>query len=423
MTIDLTPVLPGGDNGGAKLVARSLVHHFSSLAPDTAFTLLTTAASHDELADLDAPNVKRQRVDVDLTGVTVNTGALGMARALARLVVDGLVPAGVRMRLKDHVWTIVKRRRREAVSNVLVADLLFAPFTAPFFFDPRVPLVAIVHDLQFLAYPEFFDEQQQRDRLRHFADACARADRLITVSEFVRQTVLANSSVSPAAVQTIHSTVLHANAAEPEAAALAQRVLSAAGLDSRRYLLYPANPWPHKNHRLLLEAFALFVQRHPGSDLALVCTGAPGPALEDLKARASELLPMDRFAFPGYLAEREFAALMQRCRAVIFPSLYEGFGLPVLEAMASDRPVLCSETTSLPEVAGDAALLFDPHDPEALAQAINRLESDPAVAEQLIKRGRARVAAFGSAREMAARYLAAFEEVIATRDRSGSTAR
>src|SRR5207302_4165959 len=111
ITVDLTPVLPGGDNGGAKLVARSLVSQFAVLAPDTEFTLFTSALSHDELADLDAPNVRRQCVDRDLGASTVDVGRLGGARVAARVLVDALVPASARSRVKDGVWTLVKRQR------------------------------------------------------------------------------------------------------------------------------------------------------------------------------------------------------------------------------------------------------------------------------------------------------------------------
>jgi glycosyltransferase involved in cell wall biosynthesis len=415
VSIDLTPVQPGGDNGGAKVVARALIQQFSVLAPNTEFRLMTTAANHADLADLDAANVGRDCVDVAPTPMPATHGALAGARLAARVLVDSLVPAGARSRVKDRVWTIVKRQQRAAVARATLADLHFAPFTAPFFFDPRVPLVAIVHDLQFLDYPEFFEERQRQDRLQHFHDACARADRLICVSEFVRQTVLAHSQLSPDAIRTIHSTVLHATQPNPLAASVTRQVLAGLGIGSARFLLYPANPWPHKNHRVLLEAFADYLRANPGSDLALVCTGAPGPGADEIRALGQRLLPADRFAFAGFLAEPEFAALLQKCRAVIFPSLYEGFGLPVLEAMACDRPVLCSNAASLPEVAGDAAILFEPRDPTAIAAAIERLESFPELEASLAQRGRQRLARFGSPREMAAKYLDAFEQVVTAR--------
>jgi glycosyltransferase involved in cell wall biosynthesis len=159
----------------------------------------------------------------------------------------------------------------------------------------------------------------------------------------------------------------------------------------------------------------MFLQREPATDLGLICTGAPGAMFDDVLALSQRLLPDGVFGFAGYLSEPDFAALLRQCRALIFPSLYEGFGLPVLEAMACDRPVLCSDVTSLPEVAADAAVLFDPYRPSAIADAIVRLEADPTLEATLVTRGHGRVAAFGTARRMAEQYLAALEDVVARR--------
>ena len=369
------------------------------------------------MADLERPNVRRENVDVDL-GVTEPKGiALAGARVAARGIVNTLLPPQARVRMKDAVWTLVKRGQRNSVTKSARADLIFSPFTAPFFVDPRVPLVSVIHDLQYLDYPDFFDAQQQSSRHQHFLDACRLADRLICVSDFVRQTVLDRSGLPSERVQTIHSALLYPLDADAHAAEVASRILDRLGLGSRRFLLYPANPWPHKNHRGLIEAFALYRRSSPASDLALVCTGAPGVAGDEVIALAQTLLPPGSFAFAGYLSEREFVALLQSSRGLIFPSLYEGFGLPVLEAMACGKPVLCSNVTSLPEVAGDAALLFDPRDPAAISGAIDRLESEPELEQQLVQLGYSRAAFFGSARDMAANYLAAFEQVAAMRPR------
>jgi glycosyltransferase involved in cell wall biosynthesis len=413
ISIDLTPVLPGGDNGGAKLLARSLVHELSQLAPEIQFVLLTSSVSHAELADLDSGNVRRQCVDEDLAPSTIDQSPLGGPRLAARLVVNTVVPPSARMRVKDSVWTFVKRHRRESVAGNSDVDLHFCPFTAPFFFDARVPLVSVIHDLQFLDHPEFFDEVRGGERRQHFMDACARANLLICVSDFVRASVMRHASVDPAVVRTVYSAVLHASAVEPAARSAAVRVLHERGLQRQRYLLYPANAWPHKNHQRLIQAFGLFLKQHPESDLGLVCSGAPSAAFDTLETLCRELLPEGSFSFPGYLPEAEFAAVLQACRALAFPSLYEGFGLPILEAMACARPVLCSSAASLPEIAGNAALLFDPRDTTAMARAIDRLEFEPGLESALVQAGRERSAQFGSAQDMAARYLAVFKEVRA----------
>jgi len=420
VSIDLTPLLPGGDNGGAKVVALALVEQFARLAPDVAFTLLTSAVSHDELAALDAPNVSRRCVDADLVGPDDGREARGGARQAARVVIDTFVPPAARGQLKDTIWRFVKRTRRARLAHALPSDLHFCPFTAPFYFDPAVPLVSLVHDLQYLAYPEFFTAEQRAGRHAHFTDAAQRAARLICVSEFVRQDVLARTDLPPERVQTIHSSLLHASRAPADAEATASAVRGRLGLGGRRYLLYPANPWPHKNHPRLIDAFAAYLRRWPDSDLGLVCTGAPGAAATGVIDLARAHLAPGRFAFAGYLPEDEFAALLRGARALIFPSLYEGFGLPLLEAMASAVPVLCSNTTSLPEVAGEAALLFDPTDTKQIVAAIEHLEHEPALAATLVAAGRTRLAAFGSARDMAARYLDAFEVVVVEHARAGA---
>jgi glycosyltransferase involved in cell wall biosynthesis len=216
-------------------------------------------------------------------------------------------------------------------------------------------------------------------------------------------------------VRTIHLTAMRKLTPDPEAAAIARRVLDRVGMVQRRYLLYPAQAWPHKNHAALLRALAAYRDRAPATDLGLVCTGATGSQGQELRRLAAELLPPGWVAFTGFVEEREFAALLSRCRALIFPSLYEGFGMPVLEAMAYDRPVLCSNLTSLPEVAADAALLFDPRDSQSITGAIARLESEPALELLLVRRGRKRLGEFGTARDVAARYLDICEEVVRAR--------
>jgi glycosyltransferase involved in cell wall biosynthesis len=292
-------------------------------------------------------------------------------------------------------------------------DLAFLPLTAGTFLDPAVPQVALVHDLQHAFRPELFSPQQQRLRARQLAELCRHAARLICVSEFVRDSLLATVPVDPGRVVVIrHGLLREVAAEEPESA---KPALARLGVVRGEFLLYPANFWPHKNHLRLLEALAQHVARRPGSRLRLVCTGALDERAQRLHARAAELGLGDRVTFPGYLPEAELGALLRSCRAVIYPSLFEGFGLPVLEAMAAGRPVLCSDTTSLPEVAGDAAFYFDPTDPAAIAGAIERLEADPLLATELIARGRARARTFGTRREMAAAYLRVLREVVSAR--------
>jgi glycosyltransferase involved in cell wall biosynthesis len=146
--------------------------------------------------------------------------------------------------------------------------------------------------------------------------------------------------------------------------------------------------------------------------LKLVLTGSPGPRQDDLIEASRAMGLADAVAFPGYLPAEDFSPLMYRCKALIFPSLFEGFGMPLVEAMAAGRPILCADGTSLPEVAGDAALFFNPKQPTEIRDAIDRIERDCELERDLIDRGTRRLSNFGGPDEMAARYIQVFQEAM-----------
>jgi glycosyltransferase involved in cell wall biosynthesis len=292
--------------------------------------------------------------------------------------------------------------RRPGLLQELGADLLFCPFTAPFHCDPTVPTVCVIYDLQHRSYPEFFEHGDREERDRNFCQATQVADQLICISDYVRASVLENARVAP---EQVHAIPIGISGIDPANLGRQEEVLSRLGLAANRFLLYPANFWAHKNHQMLLVAFGMYRARHPASDLKLVCTGVLGPRGERLRVAADRMGLDDRVVFPGYVPRDDLAVLLSACRALIFPSLYEGFGMPVVEAMKFAKPVLCSAVASLPEIAGSAALFFDPKKPAEIAHAIERLETDPALAALMVERGHQRVADLGDADQMARRYL------------------
>ena len=178
----------------------------------------------------------------------------------------------------------------------------------------------------------------------------------------------------------------------------------------RQVLLSLSAKRPHKNLRGLLDALAPDpAERRP----VLVLPGYPTPHEAELREHAAALGVSDDVRFLGWTSEADVEGLFALCGAFVFPSFYEGFGLPVLEAMARGVPVACSDRASLPEVAGDAALLFDPADPAAIAAALERLLGDPAQADRLRAAGRARAAAFTWERT-AQLTLASYERALAS---------
>jgi glycosyltransferase involved in cell wall biosynthesis len=387
VVVDLTPLLPGGGNGGAKPMTLELVRRMAARAPETTFVLLTLGRTFYELAALDLPNIQVMLVPEENAPST---------RSIRRLL--GFIGFG---------WG---KKYQRSLINRLRGTVLFCPFTAPFFAEPRTPTVSLIHDLQYADYPQYFDEHDRAERQRHFTDACNRAARLICVSEFVRRRVLAESGLPPERVVTVPTQL--ARRLPPPASDGAGALLHPMKLTAGRYLFYPANFWKHKNHEMLFVAMGLFVRRQPNSDLKLVCTGAPGQRRDFLQSAAEQMGLGSRIVFPGYVADGDFSSLLHNCLALIYPSLYEGFGMPIVEAQAAGKPVLCGDLTSLPEVAGDAALTFDSKLPASIAAGIQRIESDFAIRQELIRKGLANAMRFTDADDMANRYLKTLAEVV-----------
>lgn len=412
IVVDLTPVLPGGENGGAKIFVLELLRELAALAPKTQFVLLTQAASHDELAALDGANVRRRMV----VGVGVTKSLRPRVREAASHMLRHLPIQlrGLAGQVGYRLNTALKRRGSGSLLHDMNADLLFCPFTAPAFFEAEIPTVCTIYDLQYKTYPEFFDAEDVANRDRTFIEACRRASALAAISDYTRESAVVHGGIDPERIRTIHLRMAHR--VLPEARTDCS-MLSGIGVAAGRYLVYPANFWRHKNHEMLLTAFGIACHKGLPGDIKLVCTGAPGARRDWLIGVARAMNLTERVIFPGYLPDAQLAALVSNCRGVVFPSLYEGFGLPVIEAMAAGVPVACSNVTSLPEVAAEAAILFNPRIPTEIAQSIAALVEDEDLRPQLVEAGRQRAQEFFDTRRMAREYWELFQYASAVQRR------
>jgi glycosyltransferase involved in cell wall biosynthesis len=251
--------------------------------------------------------------------------------------------------------------------------------------------VVLVADIQHEFFPEFFAPEDLAERRRRFGDAISRADYVCAVSDFTRCTLIDRLAVPPEKVITLR--LAAAPLFSPERPGDEERRLEAFALRGVEYLLFPAHTWRHKNHQAALEALRILRDRH-GLRPLLICTGAAReaqPAIEE-QLRRHDLQGQVRFV--GYCVPEDLAAFYRNAAALVFPSLFEGFGMPVLEAMASGCPVVCSDAGSLPEVAGPAALLVDPRDHEGLAEALRRILCEEGLAATLRAHGLERAAGF-----------------------------
>ena len=305
------------------------------------------------------PPVARDAADGLPSLVVDGYGARGRAAAMARAALDPRLAALVRD-----------------------ADVVHYPLTVPV---PRTRAARVVtlHDVQHLDLPQLTSRAERLYRSVAYDRAARRADRVLVISEFVKERAVARLGLDPDRVVVTPLAVDHAQ-------------LVPGAREREPFVLYPAKPWPHKNHERLFEAFALVRRERPELRLVLTGSGRFPPLPEGAETR-------------GYVSRAEVIDLMQRASALVFPSLYEGFGLPPLEAMACGCPVACSNVASLPEVVGDAARLFDPRDARPIADGILDVLREPA---PWVERGLARAERF-SWDETARRTDAVYAELAA----------
>lgn len=243
-------------------------------------------------------------------------------------------------------------------------------FTTQQAFMTDVPSIYQPHDLQHVHLPEYFSPLQLRYRDSAYRAFCDQARLVSVMTDWGRRDLCSSFGLARQKV----AVVPWAPVAGLEAgAAGADQTATLPGLPDR-FLLYPAQTWPHKNHERLLGAIALL--RDGGVRVDLVCTGRLNDDFRAIKRRVRELELEGQVRFLGYVAAEDLTTLYRRATALVFPSLFEGWGLPVVEAFAFGLPVAASNATVLPEVAGDAALLFDPLDARAMADAIARIWTD-----------------------------------------------
>jgi len=403
VAVDITPVLPGGENGGAKVFVLELLRMLAEMKPETTFLLLTRQSAHEELGFLERPNMQRLMVLKEEAASTPSlTGLSGW--------IDKTVNGWKRSFKKR--WNKGKPAESRMLRDLGV-DLLFCPFTSPHYAEPGIPVVSTIYDLQYKTYPEFFDPADVAHRDWVFRSAVEKATVLTAISEYSRQSAITHGALDPSRIRTVYLRMARRiSMHHDESTAL----LSQLGIQPRRYFIYTANFWMHKNHEVLLKAFELACREGLAADMKLVCTGAPSERQRKIIEVAQTMGLADRVVFPGYLPNNELGLILSNAAGLIFPSLYEGFGLPVIEAMESGVPVACSNTQSLPEVAGDAALFFDPMSHEEIAWSMVLLARDEALRERLVQAGKERAREFSDQKRMAREYWALFEQAMSPRE-------
>jgi glycosyltransferase involved in cell wall biosynthesis len=283
--------------------------------------------------------------ELDVTAYLARSTA-GFSEGVPERVVERVAGAdGTRGRLQSQL----QARRSKGLRRALAAaDVVHYPLSVPAPPPARgVPSVITLLDTQHRDLPELFSRAELAYRRLTYDRPTSRATAVITISEFSKQQIVRHLGVDPDRVHVAHLGV-DTGHFEPVVG------------DREDFVLYPARGWPHKNHARLIDAMRLVREEVPG--LRLVLTGG---ALDTIGDDLPEWV--DR---RGLVPRAELLSLYQRASCLVFPSRYEGFGLPPLEAMASGCPVAAASAGSLPEICGDAAVMFDPDDVRAIARAV-----------------------------------------------------
>lgn len=331
-------------------------------------------------------------------------GTIPINGRASEFVADARMPGPLRrVRIVQSLWQWV------ATTNELRRwryDLLHCTLNLPRPAWGAQRMVLTLPDLNFEDLPELWGPIRSRVLKTHARMGARRAVAILTLSEFARRSIVERYHIPEERVFVSNCGVDH-DRFHP---VTADEWKQSSKLDlPERYVFCPANTWPHKNHPRLVQALAILRDRHRVR-IPLLLSGAEKHGHAALEQAIAQHGLADQVRWLGYVSGDDLVRCYQRATAVVFPSLYEGFGIPVVEAMACGCPVACSNTAATGEVAGSAAETFDPTNPEAIATAVGRVIDDPTRRVELAEAGLARAREFTWERT-ATQTLAAYRAV------------
>ena len=352
--IDLTDLQPG-QMGGIEQYVQSLIEGFSDKAyVDNRYSLLVNKEHQGYFGEL-PDHIQYLSYD------TTVFGRLFMKRGRLR-----------------RVWLQLNGISAQAY------DILHFPFQTVRYRIPGIKTIVSIMDVQHEFFPEFFSEQELAARRVSYAFSMDVADKVITISNFSARSLQKHYQVPKRKIEVVYLSIPHAS------------TKIAAKQNRSKYLLYPAATWPHKNHLRLINAFAKFHAQNPGFKLYLC--GAHKQVQNELMELINMLGLQKSVVHKGYVSDKEMNRLFNNACAVIYPTLFEGFGMPVLEALSHGVPVACSDIPVLREVCNGAVLYFDPTSVDAIADGMTKIVNDASIRSRALRSAKSVVDKYTSVR-------------------------
>ena len=384
--------LPLGTVGGVETYARNLVKAIQAVDHSNEY-LLHCSIANEEAFPVIAENFKKI--------ISGKYKPIETAKLKAMAVVGEIIFESGGKSL------FMKTVRRSAELAIRAAKVLYNPSVAvasrqcdvihymfnvfPHEKHYNAPVVLTVVDIQQEYFPQFFNKESLERRRLTYRVSAEKADHIIAISGFTKKSLVELYNIPDGKVSVTHlgyddKVFKKLYGREVDEFKARYRLTS-------KFMLYPAATWPHKNHINLVRAYKIMKERFRLED-KLVFTGIKKQNHSAVAKEIERLGLKEDIIHIGYLPYEDLPLLYNAASLLVFPSLFEGFGIPVVEAMAVGLPVACSNATSLPEVVGDAAILFDPEDPEDMAERVAALLNDEVLKNTLVQKGFARASIF-----------------------------
>ena len=385
-------------NGGIDTLTKNLVEKIAQKRPEWRLNILFSEITNKKLLEVRSlPNVNMIRV---------NPWYNKMQEALFEII--NFATFGI---------------FRNKFLQIIFYDTIFLDSSCNLFWDPVsgdcvndfiMPKITTIHDIGFIDYPEMAPPTRSEWVKKRNKKTVKFSDKIVTVSEFSKKRIVAEYKLNDNFVQAIPIRLgkrLNQNLSAEDI----NLTLKKFNIVSKEYVIFVSQFYKHKNHERLIQAFSKFIKNNQNSNfkkIKLLIVGNMVHSRGEIQKFAEKYKTDDNIIFTGMVSNKDLQTLMSQALFFIHPSLYEGFGMPIIEAMDNGIPVTCSNAASLPEVAGDAALFFNPEDVDSIESAIKIVTENSNLRQQLIERGHEHAQKFTNTNEMADEYIKLFEKTM-----------